>query len=129
VLRCQPDDEVVGRSPDGIAPSPLVVHFRIVDPVKAPELLIESFAITKRAVPDAHLAFVGPVSDALVATLTELTFALGMSSSVHFTGSLSAADYRNWLSPAMSRCNCAWTSMANPPQQSAPVSRLACQRS
>ncbi|HEV2361589.1 MAG TPA: glycosyltransferase [Acidimicrobiales bacterium] len=74
---------------------PLVVSFGIVHPIRQPARLIEAFATVTTP---AHLAFVGPVPEALEAELAEQAAALGVD--VVFTGQLGTEAFLAWMSRA-----------------------------
>jgi glycosyltransferase involved in cell wall biosynthesis len=90
-----------GRAPDARSDRPVVAHFGIVDPVKAPELLLEAFATFLRRSGDAAgtamLAFVGPISAELARDLAARASSLGIDGRLALTGPLSPENYRAWL--------------------------------
>ena len=91
-----------GRPPDARDGRPVVAHFGIVDPVKAPELLVDAFAALVRrsgrgAGTAALLAFVGPISADLASALNARATALGIGDLLALTGPLSPEKYRAWL--------------------------------
>ena len=90
-----------GRAPDARGDRPIVAHFGIVDPVKAPELLLEAFATFLRGSGDAAgtatLAFVGPISAELARDLAARASSLGVDGRLALTGPLSPENYRAWL--------------------------------
>jgi glycosyltransferase involved in cell wall biosynthesis len=71
----------------------LIGTFGIVDPVKAPDLLIEALALC----PGARLAFVGPIATDHLAELTALARRLGLEDRVEFTGQVDDDTYTGWL--------------------------------
>ena len=87
----------------GLAPPPDAVsylaHFGIVDPIKRPELLIESIAgLSER--PELRLVFVGPISEVMSKQLVDVAIELGVLDRVGFTGPLDPTSYRAWLKSA-----------------------------
>ena len=86
-----------GKGPDALEGATLLAHFGIVDPVKQPFLVLEAFAEVHKSVPEALLAFVGPISDELVKSLGELAVQLGLSEAILFTGPIAPDKYRAWL--------------------------------
>jgi glycosyltransferase involved in cell wall biosynthesis len=92
-----------GRSPEPRSDRPVVAHFGIVDPVKAPELLVDAFASLVRGAgraDDAMLAFVGPVSEDLARALADRASAQGIGDLLALTGPLPQERYRAWLAAA-----------------------------
>jgi glycosyltransferase involved in cell wall biosynthesis len=80
-----------------------VAHFGIVDPVKAPELLVDAFASLVQGAgraDDAMLAFVGPVSEDLARALADRASAQGIGDLLALTGPLPQERYRAWLAAA-----------------------------
>jgi glycosyltransferase involved in cell wall biosynthesis len=73
-----------------------LVCFGMVAPVKAPELLISALA----SIPDATLAFVGPVGDGYRAVLERHADATGVADRVTFTGRVDPDEYEQWLGSA-----------------------------
>ncbi|HXZ82527.1 MAG TPA: glycosyltransferase [Acidimicrobiales bacterium] len=91
-----------GRSPEARGDCAVIGHFGIVDPVKAPELLVDAFAaLVGRSGPGggvaAMLAFVGPISEVQARALAERASARGVGDRLALTGPLSPDAYRAWL--------------------------------
>lgn len=78
---------------------PLVLSLGIVDPVKAPDLMLEALALVRRRVP-ARLALVGPVADAYRDELLGLAARLGVGDAVEVTGPVEEAQYWAWATRA-----------------------------
>jgi len=92
-----------GRSPEPRDDQSVVAHFGIVDPVKAPELLVDAFAALVRGARHddaAMLAFVGPVSQDLARALADRASAQGIGDRLALTGPLPQERYRAWLAAA-----------------------------
>jgi glycosyltransferase involved in cell wall biosynthesis len=92
-----------GRLAGEVEPGrPVVGHFGIVDPVKAPELLVEAFARLRRDGAGAPplLVFVGPVGNEVAYRLAEQVLGLGLEHDVVLTGPLRHDAYRDWLGRA-----------------------------
>ncbi len=70
-----------------------ISHFGLVDPIKAPHLLLSALAATD----NLSLAFVGPISSSLAEELVTLAEELGICDRICFTGPLPADLYREWL--------------------------------
>jgi glycosyltransferase involved in cell wall biosynthesis len=91
-----------GRAPDDRRHSIVIGHFGIVDPVKAPELLVDAFAtLVGRSDTGAGrgtmLAFVGPISEDLARSLAARASARGIGDRLVLTGPLPPEMYRAWL--------------------------------
>ncbi|MGH2773534.1 MAG: glycosyltransferase, partial [Actinomycetota bacterium] len=71
---------------------PTVGSFGIGGWHKAPDVLLEAFALVKKAV-DCRLVFAGPLYDDLGASLRRRAEELGIESFVSFRGNLSRSDY------------------------------------
>jgi glycosyltransferase involved in cell wall biosynthesis len=91
-----------GRPPEEGGTRKVVAHFGIVDPVKAPELLIDAFAaLPARSIGEGDtapvLALVGPISVELARALAGRATALGIGGRLAITGPLPPESYRAWL--------------------------------
>jgi glycosyltransferase involved in cell wall biosynthesis len=91
-----------GRPPEEGGTRKVVAHFGIVDPVKAPELLIDAFAALPAGVGGEAetaplLALVGPISAELARALADRATALGIGGRLAITGPLPPESYRAWL--------------------------------
>ena len=76
---------------------PLLVSLGIVDPIKAPDLLLEALALVRARV-SARLALVGPIADDYRAELLGLAARLGVEDAVLVTGPVPDAEY--WAAAA-----------------------------
>ncbi len=102
---CPVTDQWWGRTPEARGHRTVVGHFGIVDPVKAPELLVDAFgALIEPSNPgssaDPMLAFVGPISGDLARALAERASARGIADRLALTGPLPPEKYRAWLAAA-----------------------------
>jgi glycosyltransferase involved in cell wall biosynthesis len=75
---------------------PLVVSMGIVDPVKAPEALIEALPEIRRRT-GAHVALVGLVGEEHAVALRGQARRLGVGDALTITGHVDSDDYRRWL--------------------------------
>jgi glycosyltransferase involved in cell wall biosynthesis len=89
----------VARDPAGVVPG-LICTFGLVNRVKQPQLLLESFALVHRSDPASRLAFVGPVDPALRDQLHAEAVGLGVEEMVTFAGEADDAAYEEWLARA-----------------------------
>jgi glycosyltransferase involved in cell wall biosynthesis len=67
---------------------PVVLHVGRVSHKKAPDVLVRSFAVASRSVPDARLVFVGPDDEDFTPRLLALAEQEGVGDKVTFTGML-----------------------------------------
>jgi glycosyltransferase involved in cell wall biosynthesis len=88
-------DPVV-RDEVGVVPG-LIATFGLVNQVKQPQLLLESFALVHRSDPVSRLVFVGPVDPDLRLELQAEVERLGVDGSVTFAGEADDAAYEGWL--------------------------------
>ncbi len=72
-------------------------HVRIVAPIKLPGAVIDAFAVLGGEHRDLHLAFVGPISDALAVELSEAAVAAGVADRVTITGPIPPDAYDRWM--------------------------------
>lgn len=77
----------------------LVASFGIVDPIKAPHLLIDAVAEVRKQRP-CRLVFVGPVDETLERQLQSHAAGVGLAGKVEFTGEVSPGSYSSWLALA-----------------------------
>jgi len=82
------------------AREPLVASFGVVHPIKQNALLVAALPSILARVPDAFVAFVGPVSDQARADLLALAAALEVADRVTVTGVVGADEYAAWLDRA-----------------------------
>jgi glycosyltransferase involved in cell wall biosynthesis len=75
----------------------LICTFGLVNQVKQPQLLLEAFALVRRADPVSRLVFVGPVDPALRDRLQADAARIGIDQSVTFAGEADDAAYEGWL--------------------------------
>ena len=75
----------------------LVCSFGVINPVKAPDTVIRSFAEMKKHGAADRLALVGPISIELEGELQDLALCLGVNDSTVFTGDIPDEEYRSWL--------------------------------
>jgi len=78
----------------------LVVSFGLVDPVKRPDLIIEAMAEVAVRLPEAKLAFVGPIGPENEAWLRSVVRDLALETKVTFTGALDRFEYEALLARA-----------------------------
>lgn len=79
---------------------PLVASFGVVHPIKQNALLVAALPAILERVPEATVAFVGPVSDQARDDLLALAAALEVADRVKVTGVVDAAEYARWLDRA-----------------------------
>jgi glycosyltransferase involved in cell wall biosynthesis len=94
-----------GRPPDPSDGRTVIAHFGIVDPVKAPALLVDAFAALAGRSDHgdgtpAMLAFVGPISEDQAGALAERASTRGVADRLALTGPLPPEHYRAWLAAA-----------------------------
>lgn len=77
----------IGHLPD----SPFILFMGRLNPIKGPDLLLESFAQVSDRFPDHHLVFAGP-DGGMLAELTARTQLLGLSHRVHFMGHIEGRE-------------------------------------
>ncbi len=70
-----------------------VASFGIVDYAKAPDLLLEAFALVRERVPLANLTFFGEGDEDLMAELLQQAGRLGIEASVEFPGHVGEAEW------------------------------------
>lgn len=78
---------------------PLIVSLGIVDPVKAPDLMLEALALVRARLP-ARLALVGPVADEYRDELLGVAARLSVEAAVEITGRVEEAEYWGWATRA-----------------------------
>jgi glycosyltransferase involved in cell wall biosynthesis len=75
----------------------LICSFGLINPLKAPDTIVRSFADINQRVSGSRLAFVGPISDDLKGELCELAESIGVGDRTTFTGNIPDAAYQSWL--------------------------------
>ena len=91
--------DVVRRPPPAEEPG-LICSFGLVNEVKQPWLLLESFALLHHTDPTARLVFVGPVDTSLLEHYGQVATGLGIAGATTFTGTVDDLTYERWLSRA-----------------------------
>lgn len=75
----------------------LICSFGLINPLKAPDAIVRSFAEINKRDAGSRLAFVGPISEDLKSQLGELAESIGVGDRTTFTGNVSDAEYKSWL--------------------------------
>lgn len=81
---------------DAVPPGdyPIVAALGILHSIRQPFRLLEAFAVARRRVPDARLAFVGPAPEVLAESVRARAIELGLEDAVHVTGQVETDRFR-----------------------------------